>query len=333
MGPVCIKYRGGSAPRNYSPRHPRLRNPGAEGAPCLGIAGLGPRISQLSFGAAVRLPPRPLSKLHPGAAGAAAAPHPSPQQHSRVMGGCVWGGYGGASSLQRRMLAFQHPDISLERKRESGGPRGGRGGLQSSAAEPCEGGGGAGAPVQRPGVWGLRDVRREQGGVTIQQRSGRTTEPSGGGGRTWSPRGAPAPPSQRPTTEVAGTIGRGLGGGSSALNPPPPQTPLPKGWAIEGWVGLERRRGGPSLAPPPTGLGRAQSVTLSLCRRSSAVFWAGATVAAAPVAALADAGAMAATDIARQVVSSGLGYQSRGQGPGQGRGDLAAADATARRGQ
>lgn len=93
---------------------------------------------------------------------------------------------------------------------------------------------------------------------------------------------------------------------------------------------MEQRRGGPSLAPPPTGLGRARSVTLSLCRRSSAVSCAVAPVAAAPVAALADAGAMAATDIARQVVSAGLGCRRRGRGPGKGGGDLAAATAAAR---
>lgn len=93
---------------------------------------------------------------------------------------------------------------------------------------------------------------------------------------------------------------------------------------------MEQESGGPSLAPPPTGLGRARSVTLSLCRRSSAVSCAVAPVAAAPVAALADAGAMAATDIARQVVSAGLGCRRRGRGPGKGGGDLAAATAAAK---
>lgn len=74
-------------------------------------------------------------------------------------------------------------------------------------------------------------------------------------------------------------------------------------------VGVGAAVRGPSLAPPPTRLGRARSVTLSLCRRSSSVSCAAAPVAEAPVAALADEGAMAAADIARQVVSAGLGYQ------------------------
>lgn len=144
--------------------------------------------------------------------------------------------------------------------------------------------------------------------------------------------GSPRPASQRPMARVAERAGTGLVvGGSGALNPPPPHTLLPKGWAIEGRVGLEQQRGGPSLAPPPTGLGRARSVTLSLCRRSSSVSCAVAPVAAAPVAALADAGAMAATDIARQVVSVGPGGQRWGWGSGEGRGDLAAATSTSRR--
>ena len=41
---------------------------------------------------------------------------------------------------------------------------------------------------------------------------------------------------------------------------------------------------------------------------------------------------MAATDIARQVVSAGLGCQSRGRGPRKSRGDLAAVTAAAKRG-
>lgn len=113
------------------------------------------------------------------------------------MGVCVCGGgggYGGASRLQRQALASQYPDISVERKKGPRGPRGGRGGLQSSVAELCAGEGEARAPFQPPGVWGLRDVRREQGGVTIQQRSGRTTKPSGGGGAERGHRGEPPPP-------------------------------------------------------------------------------------------------------------------------------------------
>lgn len=146
--------------------------------------------------------------------------------------------------------------------------------------------------------------------------------------------GSPRLPSPRPATEVVGRTGSALVGGSVALNPSPPQTPLPRGWAIEGRLGLEQRRGGSSLAPPPTGLGRAQSVTLSLCRRSSPVSRAGSPVEEAPEAALEEAGAvggMAATDIARQVVSAGLGCQDPGQGPGLGGGDLATATAFARR--
>lgn len=49
------------------------------------------------------------------------------------------------------------------------------------------------------------------------------------------------------------------------------------------------------------------------------------------MAALAEAGAMAATDIARQAVSAGRGCQRRGRGPRKDRGDLAAATSTARR--
>lgn len=74
---------------------------------------------------------------------------------------------------------------------------GGRGGLQGSAAEWCaaEAGGRGGGSLPASGVWGLGDVRREQGGVTIQQRSGRTTEPSGGGaGKGLGHRGEPPPP-------------------------------------------------------------------------------------------------------------------------------------------
>lgn len=125
------------------------------------------------------------------------------------------GGYGGASRLQRQALASQYPDISVERKKGPRGPRGGRGGLQSSVAELCAGEGEARAPFQPPGVWGLRDVRREQGGVTIQQRSGRTTKPSGGGGAERGHRGEPPPPPSRGlTTEVAGRTGSALVGGS-----------------------------------------------------------------------------------------------------------------------
>lgn len=169
--------------------------------------------------------------------------------------------------------------------------------------------------------------------MTIQQRSGRTTEPSGGGGRGRGHRGEPPPP----FAEACGWGCRknwnwaGRSGKRRVKSAPSPY-PTFKGWAVEGRLGLEQRRGGPSLAPPPTGLGRARSVTLSLCRRSSSVSCAVAPVAAAPVAALADAGAMAATDIARQVVSAELGCQGQGRGPGEGQGDLAAAP-TSRGGQ
>lgn len=56
------------------------------------------------------------------------------------------------------------------------------------------GGEGRGLPSSLRGL-GTQGCKARTGGcVTIQQRSGRTTEPSGGGGqRTWSPRGAPAP--------------------------------------------------------------------------------------------------------------------------------------------
>lgn len=156
---------------------------------------------------------------------------------------------------------------------------------------------------------------------------------AGGRAKDWVTEGSPRLPSHRPTTEVARRAGTLLAGeGSGALNPPPRRTPLPRGWAIEERSGLEQQRRGPSLAPPPAGLGCAQSVTLSLCRRSSAVSCALAPVAAAPVAALADAGTMAATDIARQVVSAGLGCQSRGREPRKSRGDLAAVTAAAKRG-
>lgn len=101
---------------------------------------------------------------------------------------------GGESRLQWRALEPLNPDISVEREKGSRRPGGGREGLRSSAAELCAGGGGAGAPLQPLGVWRLRDVRREQGGVTIQQRSGRTMEPSGGGGAGRGHRGEPPPP-------------------------------------------------------------------------------------------------------------------------------------------
>lgn len=90
--------------------------------------------------------------------------------------------------------------------------------------------------------------------MTIQQRSGRTTEPSGGGGQDVVTEGSPRPSSQRPETEVVGKIGARLVGGSGALNPSPSQTPLPRGWVIEGRLGLEQRRGGllPCTSPHRT---------------------------------------------------------------------------------
>lgn len=55
----CTKYPRAVSwvPRNYSPQHPRIGNPRAEGAFRLRTAGLGLGMSQLSCGAAVRLPP------------------------------------------------------------------------------------------------------------------------------------------------------------------------------------------------------------------------------------------------------------------------------------
>lgn len=297
----------------------------------LRTAGLGLSMSQLSCGARSAAPPsRPLSKLHCGTAGAAAPPLPSPA--SAALPGQGGGRCGGAARLRRRARPSYHPEVAVGRKRGYWGRGEGRGGPHGSAAELYTAGGRGGGSFPAFGVWGLGDVRREQGGVTIQQRSGRTTEPSGGGGRGRGHRGEPPPPSakayNRGCRESCNSVS---GRGKRRVKSAPSSHPTSEGWAIEERLGLERQRGGPSLALPPTGLGRARSVTLSLCRRSSAVSCAVAPVAAAPVAALADAGAMAATDIARQVVSAGLGCQRRCRGPRKGRGDLAAATSTARR--
>lgn len=56
-----VKYPNsdGSALRNYSPRHQRLRNLRSEGALRFRTAGLRFRRAQLSFGAALRLPSPP----------------------------------------------------------------------------------------------------------------------------------------------------------------------------------------------------------------------------------------------------------------------------------
>lgn len=146
-------------------------------------------------GPAVRLPPtapflssagkRHLPQLSPSGSPTGLSSPPGPG----------WGRCGGAARLQRRPLPSKHPEISVGRKRGSGMQGGGREGPQGSAAERCAPGGRGGGSLPASGVWGLRDVRREQGGVTIQRRSGRTTEPSGGGaGKGLGHRGEPPPP-------------------------------------------------------------------------------------------------------------------------------------------
>lgn len=87
----------------------------------------------------------------------------------------------------------------------------------------------------------------------------------GVGGRGRGHRGVPPPPfakaSGRGGRKDRNSICRR---GKRHVKSTPTPTPFPRGWAIEERSGLELQRRGPSLAPPPTGLGRARSVTLSL---------------------------------------------------------------------
>lgn len=165
--------------------------------------------------------------------------------------------YGGGSRLQRQSLASRQPDISVERKRGPRGQRGGRGGrgrLQSSVAELCAGEGEVRVPSQPPGVWGLRDVRREQGGVTIQQRSGRTTKPSGGGAQNVVTEGSPRPPFARANNRGCRENWKRAGRGKLRVKSAPIPDRTYKAVGDRGEVGVGAAARGPSLAPPPPDL-------------------------------------------------------------------------------
>lgn len=138
---------------------------------------------------------RPLSKLHYGAAGAAAAAPLRPQQHSRAKMGA--GGTavrcGGASRLQWRAPEPLHPDISVEREKGSRGSGGKERRTAELSRRAVRGRGrGRGSP---PAFGGLetQGCKARAGGCDNSAEVGTYHGTQWRGwGRTWSPRGAPA---------------------------------------------------------------------------------------------------------------------------------------------
>lgn len=153
MGSVCIKYPTvvSSPPRNYSPQHLRLGNPRAEGD----LESARPRLrtSQLSCGAAVRLPPTaPFLSSTVERQVPQLPPHPTPAP-AALPGRWGWGGRGEEVCWSLESPAAGAPsgapgDLGGQEEGVRGTGRSGGGRLQSSAAELCAGGGGAGVPSQ-----------------------------------------------------------------------------------------------------------------------------------------------------------------------------------------
>lgn len=149
---MCMKYPTvvSSAPRNSSPRHPRLGNPRAEGD----LESAGPRLrtSRLSCVAALRLPPTaPFLSSAAERQVPQRLPPPPPPAPAALPG---QGGGGerrcaGAPSPQPQALPSEHWDISEDRKRGYGG-----GTTAELSRRALHGRGRGGGSLPASGVWG-----------------------------------------------------------------------------------------------------------------------------------------------------------------------------------
>lgn len=177
-----------SDPRNYSPPRPRLGNPrrGGESQD----PGLRLHKSQLSCRAAVRLPLTAPFLDSSVELQVPQPPFPQPQQRSWVMerGGRQWSIETPAAGTPIQATW----DLGAEQEGRQGARRREKRTAELSCCAERGRGEGRGLPSSLQGL-GTRGCKGEQGGVTIQQRSGRTTEPSGGGCRGRGHRGEPPP--------------------------------------------------------------------------------------------------------------------------------------------